>query len=117
MKKLLVCFFLFAVAQIAWTQTVVTTDAEIRAAIQNDGVTIRVDADIDLSNSTLSIPSNHSVTIDLNGHKLDRKLTQRGDGGGQVITVREGATLLLSNGTLAGGWAVPVAHLSTKAVR
>ncbi len=104
MKKFLTLILLCAAAQIAWAQTVVTTDAEIRAAIQNDGVTIRVDADIDLSNSTLSIPSNHSVSIDLNGHKLDRKLTQRGQGGGQVITVRSGATLNLSNGTLTGGW-------------
>jgi hypothetical protein len=44
------------------------------------------------------------VTINLNGHTLDRKLTKRGEGGGQVITVREGATLNLSNGTLKGGW-------------
>jgi hypothetical protein len=100
MKKLLVCFFFFAVAQIAWTQTIVTTDAEIRAAIQVNNANIQLGADIDLSNSTLSIPANHTVTMDLNGHKLDRKLTKRGEGGGQVITVRQGATLNLSNGTL-----------------
>ena len=82
----------------------VGTDAELRAAIQNDGANITVTADIDLSNSTLSIATNTTVTIDLGGHTLDRKLTQRGDGGGQVITVRSGATLNLSNGILKGGW-------------
>lgn len=82
----------------------VGTDAELRAAIQNDGANITVTADIDLSNSTLSIATNTTVTIDLGGHTLDRNLTQRGENGGQVITVREDATLNLSNGTLKGGW-------------
>lgn len=82
----------------------VGTDSELRAAIQNNNANITVTANIDLSNSTLSIPEGTTVTIDLNGHTLDRKLTKRGDGGGQVITVRENATLYLSNGTLKGGW-------------
>ena len=75
----------------------------MRNAIANNA-NIKVTADIDLSNSTLEIPSNKTVTINLNGHKLDRKLTKRGESGGQVITVRSGATLNLSNGTLKGGW-------------
>ena len=82
----------------------VGTDAELRAAIQNDGANITVKANIDLSNSTLSIESGKTITIDLNGHTLDRKLNSRGEGGGQVITVRSGAKLYLSNGTLKGGW-------------
>ena len=82
----------------------VGTDSELRAAIQNDGANITVTADIDLSNSTLSIASGKMVTINLNNHTLDRKLTKRGEGGGQVITVRSSATLNLSNGTLKGGW-------------
>jgi hypothetical protein len=72
--------------------------------VQVNNANIQLGADIDLSNKTLEIPKNNTVTLDLNGHKLDRKLTQRGQGGGQVITVREGATLNLSNGTLTGGW-------------
>ena len=88
---------------VAWAQTNVGTDTELRNAITN-GANIKVTADIDLSNSTLEIPSGKTVTIDLGGNTLDRKLTKRGDGGGQVITVREGATLNLSNGTLKGGW-------------
>jgi len=43
-------------------------------------------ANIDLSNSTLEIPASSTVTIDLGGFTLDRKLTKRGEGGGQVIT-------------------------------
>ncbi len=89
----------------AWaTDYNVGTDSELRAAIQNDGANITITADIELSNSTLSIPANKTVTINLNTHTLDRKLTKRGEGGGQVITVRSGATLNLSNGTLKGGW-------------
>ena len=100
-------FTLFAVLLCATTSTwaqSVSTDSELRTAIQVDGANITVTADIDLSNSTLSIASGTTVTINLGGHTLDRQLTQRGEGGGQVITVRSGATLILSNGTLRGGW-------------
>jgi len=84
--------------------TLVTNDQELRNAIK-DGASIKLANDIQLSNTTtLSIESGTIVTINLDGHTLDRKLTQRGEGGGQVITVREGATLNLSNGTLKGGW-------------
>ena len=107
--KTIKTFTLFAAllcATTIWAQspTVVTTDSELRAAIQNNVANITVTADIDLNNSTLSIASGTTVTIDLNGHTLDRRLTSRGEGGGQVFTVRSGATLYLSNGTLKGGW-------------
>ena len=94
----------FLLSTFSWAQTVVSTDAEIRAAIQVNNANIQLGADINLSNSTLSIPSDNTVTINLNGHKLDRKLTKRGQGGGTVITVRSGATLHISNGTITGGW-------------
>ena len=102
--KLFIMVAALICATTAWAQTKVATDDELRTAIQTDGANITVTADIDLSNSTLSIESGKTVTIDLNGHKLDRKLTKRGEGGGQVITVRNGGTLNLSNGTLKGGW-------------
>ena len=102
--KLFILMAALICATTAWAQTKVSTDDELRTAIQTDGANITVTADIDLSNSTLSIESGMTVTIDLGGHTLDRKLTMRGEGGGQVITVREGATLNLSNGTLKGGW-------------
>lgn len=96
--------FTFSSTTFSGGKAVVRTGSELRAAIKNDGSNILLDEDITLSNSTLSIESGKTVTIDLNGHKLDRKLTKRGEGGGQVITVRNGATLNLSNGTLTGGW-------------
>lgn len=83
--------------------TLVTNDQELRNAIK-DVASIKLANDIQLSNSTLSIESGTKVAINLGGFTLDRKLTQRGEGGGQVITIREGATLNLSNGTLKGGW-------------
>ncbi len=101
---LFVAVLLLSYPSITRSQTVVTTDAELRSALQVNNADIQLGADIDLSNKTLEIPKNNTVTIDLNGHKLDRKLTKRGEGGGQVITVRQGATLNLSNGTLTGGW-------------
>lgn len=97
-------FVLITFGPTAWAQTTVTTESELRTAIQVDGANITVTADIELSNSTLSIESGKTITINLDGHTLDRKLTKRGEGGGQVITVRSGATLNLSNGTLKGGW-------------
>lgn len=116
MKKFhyLIIALLSAVAQGAWAQTCVSTDSELRAAIQNNGANITVTADIYLSNSTLSIPEGMTVTIDLGGHTLDRNLPWRGEGGGQVITVRSGATLNLSNGTLKGGWGGNAGGLSNE---
>ena len=102
--KLFILMAALICATTAWAQTSVSTDSELRAAIQDNGANITVTADIDLSNSTLSIPEGTTVTINLGGHTLDRKLTKRGEGGGQVITVRKNATLNLSNGTLQGGW-------------
>lgn len=93
---------LFCVTTLS-AQTNVSTDQELRGAIADKAI-IKLTSGIELSNSTLSIPEGTTVTIDLGGYALDRNLTKRGEGGGQVITVREGATLNLSNGTLKGGW-------------
>ena len=83
----------------------VTTDAQLRRAVQIDQANIQLGANIDLSNSTLVISDNRTVTLDLNGYTINRSLTQRDyDHGGQVVTVRSGSTLNLSNGTLTGGW-------------
>lgn len=90
-------------ATTTWAQTEVSTDSELREAIKTGGADITVISDIKLSNSTLEIAAG-TVTIDLGGHTLDRELTKRGEDGGQVFTVRGGATLNLKNGTLKGGW-------------
>lgn len=72
-------------ATAAWAQTNVSTDQELRAALQNDNVDIILCADIDLSNSTLSIESNRTVTINLDGHTLNRGLKSSAwHTGGQV---------------------------------
>ena len=104
MKHKLFALFaaLFCVTTLS-AQTKVSTDQELRDAIA-DKSNIKLTADIDLSNSTLNIAEGMTVTIDLGGYTLNRRLTKRGEGGGQVITVRKGATLNLSNGTLKGGW-------------
>ena len=108
MKKIIfiIITLLCTLLQGAWADNYsVNTDDELRAAIADDGANITVTANINLSNSTLVIGSNKTVTIDLGGHTLDRGLTSRDyDHGGQVITVRSGGTLNLSNGTLKGGW-------------
>ena len=116
MKKSFFIALLCAAVQLAWADvTVVTTEADLRAALEADYAIFQLGADIDLSNtSTLSIRENSEMVIDMNGHKLDRKLTERGEGGGQVITVRKGAKLSLSNGTLAGGWGGNAGGLSNE---
>ena len=104
-KALLFLALLCTIVQGVWAMDYnVKNDDELRAAIQNNGANITVTTDISLSNSTLSIAEGTTVTIDLGGYTLDRRLKWRGEGGGQVITVRSGATLNLSNGTLKGGW-------------
>jgi adhesin HecA-like repeat protein len=81
------------------------SDADLRTAASFDGANIQLANDIKMSNSTLVIGENKTVTLDLNGKTLDRGLTSRDfDHGGQVITVRKGGTLNLSNGTLTGGY-------------
>ena len=83
MKRVLFLTFamLCTVVQSAWAQTEVSTDKALRNAIA-DKANITVTADIILSNETLSIPEGATVTINLNNHTLDRKLTKRGEGGG-----------------------------------
>lgn len=99
---------LFCLTSLTWADKpfiTVLTDADLRTAIDTvQSYGIKLGADILLSNSTLSINNGHTVTIDLNGHKLDRGLTERGENGGTVITVRDGAYLYLTNGTITGGW-------------
>ena len=114
-RVILIATVLICAATLAWAQNAisVSTDSELRAAITN-GANITVTSNIYLSNSTLSIPTGYTVTIDLNGYVLDRGLGKRGDGGGQVITVRQGATLNLSNGTLKGGWGGNAGGLSNE---
>ena len=58
------------------------------------GTQIYLSSDWDLD-SKLEVASNENVTIDLNGHKLDRQLTDY-ESDGQVISIGENASLTLN---------------------
>ena len=63
MKRLLsLSVAVFVLSTLSWAQTVVNTDAEIRAAIQVNDANIQLGADIDLSNSTPSSPTNRKAS-------------------------------------------------------
>ena len=90
-------------AQLSATSTVVVhNESELTTAVLTDGVQILFANDIAIG-SLLEIKESRTVTIDMNGFTLDRGLTERG-AAGQVITVRSGSTLNLSNGALTGGY-------------
>jgi len=68
MRKLFTSILLCA-ATLAWADNYnVGTDGDLRAAIQHNNANITVTADIELSNSTLSIETGDTVTINLGGH-------------------------------------------------
>ncbi|MBO7602963.1 MAG: hypothetical protein J6S97_00940 [Bacteroidales bacterium] len=80
----------------------VKNESELATLIDvNSSVKLRLTADITLS-SNLIVHAPKTVTIDLNGHTLGRKLAAA-DGAGNVIYV-VGANLTVLNGTLSGGW-------------
>jgi len=94
-----------------------TNEEDLRAAVNNSGLTgtIVLDNDIELTNrlnvgydADLGSDLNH-VTIDLNGHTL-RRLMDAADDGGQVISVFGGWTLTIkdssgdNSGKITGGW-------------
>ena len=80
--------------------TTVTTEAELIAAVQTNGAYIQFANPISTT-SLLEIKDNRTITIDMNDFTLDRGCTSRGS---QVIVVRAGSKLNLSNGYLTGGW-------------
>ena len=92
--------------------TTTTTTPTDRAAYIRAGATLAVEpgggvatfVDPVAGSGTLEITNNRTVTINMNNHTLDRKLTGRPSGAGQVFTVREGSTLNLNGGTVKGGW-------------
>ena len=80
--------------------TTVYTEVELRDALTLNNAIIQLGNDIATS-SLLEVKDSRTVTIDMNGFTLDRGCTSRGS---QVIVIRTGSTLNLSNGTLTGGW-------------
>ncbi len=87
--------------------THVSTETDLNSAIQ-DGATVTLAADITLS-SYVDISGGKTVTLDLNGHTLDRNLSERVDFG-NVIRVESGSTLYVkdssgnNSGKITGGY-------------
>lgn len=80
--------------------TVVTTWAELKTAMSNDGA-VKLGADIIYDESKgdiapLVVPESKTVTLDLNGKVIDRKLTEAAMNG-NVITVNGNLTVKDSN--------------------
>ena len=101
MKKtfLMTLALLCAVAQGAWAQTEVGTEAALTEVINGDGSNkaVKMTADITLG-SRLNIVNGKNVTLDLNGHKLSRSLTEYADDG-NVIRVETGGQLTVEDGS------------------
>ena len=55
------------------------------------------------SKHTIYVPEDVKVTLNLNGHTIDRAMTDW-DSAGHVIYVDEGADLIINDGTITGGW-------------
>lgn len=93
---------LIAFGKTAWAQNpiTVTTETELIAAVQTNGAIIQFANPISTT-SLLEIKDSKTITIDMKGFTLNRGCTSHGS---QVIVVRNGSTLNLSNGTLTGGW-------------
>lgn len=95
---------------------IVTTEAQLRAAVTGTSpISIKLGADIRLEdvNDCLLIEDSKDVTIDLNGHELNRALeTYSGTSpNGHVIGVRAGSSVTINDGSgtnagsITGGWA------------
>ena len=101
MKKtfLMTLALLCAVAQGAWAQTEVGTEAALTEVINGDGSNkaVKMTADITLG-SRLNIVNGKNVTLDLNGHTLARSLSSAADDG-NVIRVETGGQLTVKDGS------------------
>ena len=85
----------------------VSTWSELQTAFMNGGdIQLTTDITAGDSDSALTVPSRKTVTLDLNGHTIDRKLTSlAAKAGGNVIKVS--GTLIINDsagkGTITGG--------------
>ena len=51
----------------------------------------------------INFPSGCFITLDLNGHKIDRQLTTW-EHNGEVMSIEKGANVVIKNGTITGGF-------------
>ena len=49
------------------------------------------------------IPAGVKVTLNMNGHEIDRNLSEVEENG-EVMAIGEGADVIINNGTITGGW-------------
>ena len=83
----------------------------INAAAPGDTVTLTADLKAADTDSRLQIPDGLTVTLDLNGHTLDRALTEPRGNAGAAVFVHPGAILTITDssaagsGTITGGYA------------
>ena len=97
---------LLIVAQTVWADITVTTESDLRTAVQTNQ-TVTLGGNINL-NGRLDIDGK-TVTLNLNGHTLTRQMTAA-DAGGQVIAVMNNGKLTITDkadnsGKITGGWA------------
>ena len=98
---------LLTVVQGGWAQTV-TTESALRAAVETNNANIVLGNDITLS-AEVVISDSRTVTIDLNGHTLDRGLGTS-TSYGNVLKVANGSMLIVNDssgnnaGVIKGGY-------------
>lgn len=91
------------------TWTALQTTLNNASTDANDPTVLALAADITATNSDayLNLPSGHHVILDLNGHTIDRNMTEATNDG-WVIKVNSGASLTIRDtaggGTITGGW-------------
>ena len=70
------------------------------------------------SDGAICFPKNTRITLNMNGHTINRARTEW-DYNGEVIYIREGADVIINDGTISGGWSGNGAggiHIDNKAV-
>ena len=105
-KTIFICLFaLVGVAQGMWAQTTVSNETQLNTAIANGGDIVLGD-NITLSNR-LEIDAEMTLSIDLNGYKLNRGNPTEADGYGHVLIIGGGANVTIKDsrtgGTITGG--------------
>ena len=107
MKWILAAILILCGNMNVWADITVSTEDNLRTNVGKNQ-TVTLGTDITLTNGRLDI-NGTIVTINLNGHTLKRPMTAADDGG-QVIAVRNGGKLTITDksdnsGKITGGWA------------
>jgi len=105
-KLLSTLFLLLAIGKGALAQTTVTTESELRTAVQTSQ-TVTLGADIALADGRLVIDGT-TVSLNLNSHQLSRSRPAANQDG-QVVFLQNSGKLTLTdndgdNGKITGGW-------------